>query len=573
MTLPTGTDPLPADLGQDAFGERITVCRWQSPDVAWILGEGRLARYARTPGSDAAGGPGTWTATPVLARRPLEKKDPLAALRPLFDATVWTDVAPNLEPPATADGPPTVRGTQGALYLGTIGEASDAAVDTLWWFDGTGRWHPTGLRSHPRGVPAPVTAIACDPARPNEVWVGTTVGVWYGERTLGAGDAAPTWEWWPRVNGLPEAAVEDLALFSDRGLRLLRAAIAARGVWELRLDVADLQELTYLRAHEDDLRHRDAAIERPRTVAVASTALVPAGTPVRSWHGSPDVRPRVAPRAIVAPTSLQLTRAAPGDPERLRRFQAALRARTGDARVRATGRWDDYFNEVLRDLGAPILPAPHPHDTVGITKAFWDLSMTGAHATAEPWAGARPSEADLYDASAELSEGEVGKTSCTMPRAPLRVDVLVHHRGREPVDGASVRVTLLRWMDPRTRGAARWDDSSRWPATDVPWTAAVNQVLSSADGKTTNADAPGWRFVLGSAATSRRLTLAGQTIDATRAGVATFDLDVSTFRRDRVVLLVAIIRVGAAPALAPAPLRELALGRPDVAVRSLRVAP
>ena len=117
-------------------------------------------RYARTPGSDAGGGPGTWTAAPLLARRPLWKTALFPALRPLFDATVWTDVAPNLEPPAEADGPPTVRGTLGALYLGTIGEASDAAVDTLWWFDGTGSWHPTGLRNHARGVPAPVSGSA-----------------------------------------------------------------------------------------------------------------------------------------------------------------------------------------------------------------------------------------------------------------------------------------------------------------------------------------------------------------------------------------------------------------------------
>ena len=39
--------------------------------------------------------------------------------------------------------------------------------------------------------------------------------------------------------------------------------------------------------------------------------------------------------------------------EQLRRFQAALRSSTGDARIIANGVWDTYFSEVLRDHGAP----------------------------------------------------------------------------------------------------------------------------------------------------------------------------------------------------------------------------
>src|SRR5262249_26066675 len=147
------------------------------------------------------------------------------------------------------------HGLKGAVYLGTIGSADDADVDTLWWFDGTSNWFPTGLRKSPTGVPAPVTAIVCDPAHPEEVWVGTTIGVWRGVRTQ-VGGAAPSWVWEPRVNGLPEAPVEDLAIFSDGSLRLLRAAIASRGSWELRLDVANVVDLTYVRAHDDDLRYR-----------------------------------------------------------------------------------------------------------------------------------------------------------------------------------------------------------------------------------------------------------------------------------------------------------------------------
>ena len=88
VTLPSGTDPPPAgNLDHDSFGEKVTVCRWQSPDVAWILGEGRLQRYARTAGSDAASGPGTLDAgSDPRARASKPKKDTTSADGPLRDA-------------------------------------------------------------------------------------------------------------------------------------------------------------------------------------------------------------------------------------------------------------------------------------------------------------------------------------------------------------------------------------------------------------------------------------------------------------------------------------------------------
>ena len=69
--------------------------------------------------------------------------------------------------------------------------------------------------------------------------------------------------------------------------------------------------------------------------------------------------------------------------------------------MRATGQWDDWFNEVMRDLGAPtVAPA-----TVRLDQAFWTLSMQGAPATAEPWDTPRPTHADLLDFSAGIEEG------------------------------------------------------------------------------------------------------------------------------------------------------------------------
>ena len=565
VTLPHGTAPAAGDLSQDDFGEKIRVCRWQSPDVAWILSEGILKRYSRTAGSDAAAGPGTWKADPIIKKGVKPKKDPTSADGPIRDSAVWTDVAVNLEPPPAAGQPPAQRGTLGSVYLGTIGKADNADVDTLWWFDGTSKWYPTNLRKDPKGVPAPVLAIACDPDHPEEVWVGTTVGVWRGIRTLN-GANPPTWDWEKRLNGLPEAAVEDLAIFSTGGLRLLRAGIAARGVWELRLDVADVADLTYVRAHDDDLRYRARAIEKQRDLVTD-----------RSWHGSPDVRPRRAAVARTAPATLPWTRTTGGiDPELLRRFQSALRSRTGDPRVRATGAWDAYFNEVLRDLGAPLAASPPaPANTVSIDAAFWNTNMTAPHSTAEPWGAGLPSEADLIDFAAPLTEGPLTQTSCTRPAGALKVDILVHHRGLDPVDGANVRVTLLRWIDPKTKNAAKWNDPTTWFSGNVPWTAAVNQVLNSADGKTALAAGPGWQFVLGSSSQSHRLTLAGQTIDTTHSGIVSFDLNLTGVKKDRVVLLIAVIRAGTGAAddiaLAPATLQDLALTSPNVAVRSMRI--
>lgn len=561
--LPSGTAAAAAGPTDDAFGEPITVCRWQHPDVAWILGEGRLERYVRTAGTDTAATPGAWTRELILRKGVKNKKDTTSADGPVRESAVWTDIALNLDPDTDGDGFGEIRGTKGAVYLGTVGNKDNEDVDTLWWFNGIDRWFPTQLRTQrPGGVPAPVTAIACDAAHPEEVWVGTTVGVWHGIRTLNGTTNPPTWAWEPRNHGLPEAAVEDLAIFSHDGLRLLRAAIAARGLWELRLDGANVDDLTYVRAHNDDLRYRARAISIKRDMV----------TP-RSWHGSPDVRPRRAPASVPPPSSLPWTR---GDvnirPELLRRFQAALRSRSGDPRVRPNGVWDAYFNEVLRDLGAPALAAP-PF-TVRLTSAFWTTTMGAPHGTAEAWSTPVPTEAELVDLTPALVEGLATKTSCILPARAAKVEVVVHHRGLAAIDGANVLVTLLRWMDPKPVRTARWFNPATWTtgrATDqhVTWTPAVNQLLNT--GASALPLGPGWAYA-GSTVANRLRILTGQTLDNLHSGIASFDLDLTGLPNGRVVLLAAVVRAGpAALALTSATLQDLALTSPNVAVRSVRI--
>ena len=546
VTLPTATDPLPGNQTQDSIGEDVTVCRWQDPDTAWVLGQTKLHRLTRTAGSHNGGGPGTWTAGEPVIRKNVKKnkKDATSAEGPLRKSPTWTDIAPNVLP-----GPPVVN----ALYMGTVGHPDDTQVDTLWWFDGDRTWHKTGLRA---AVPAPVIAIAIDPALPDEVWVGTTVGVWKGTRTAGP---PPTWSWQQFVNGLPEAAVEDLTIFHDGSLRLLRAAIASRGLWELRLDVPDVDDLSYLRVHDDDLRHR-----------LPSIAVQRDGVTARSWHGSPDVRPRIAPMLVPAPSTLPWRRdTATVTTEALRRFQTALRASTNDPRVVANGLWDAYFSEVLRDHGAPTVSVAGL-DRVQIDKPFWEQHMKAPHATAEPWDPNSPTEGDLLEYTPELREGDVGRTSCELKAAPCKVEVVVHHRGPDTRAGADVRVTLLKWIDPKKKNKASFSDPSTWFVGDVPWTAAVNQVLNSATGAAPGPLTAGWSFV-GTTNATRRRTLTGQTLDPLSAGIATFDINLSGLTNDTVVLLIAVVRAGADIALTAAPLEQLTLNNPQVAVRSVRV--
>lgn len=549
VTLPGATAPPAGNLRHDDFGRRIVACRWQGSEVAWVLGEGRLRRYARTAGSDAAAGPGTWTAETIIERGVKQKKDETKANGPIRDAAVWTDIAVNLEPPTVAGGEPVVRGTRGALYLGTIGKPGDANVDTLWWFNGGERWFATGLRAS--GVNAPVTAIACDPASANEVWVGTTIGVWRGVRDLSDADA-PRWAWTKHVNGLPEAVVQDLAVYSRDGLRLLRAGLAAGGVWELRLDRPDVPTQAYLRAHDDDLRHRDTALLTGRD-----------GRSTRPWHASPDLRPRRAAVAAGTPATLPWMRTSTTliEPEPLRRLQSALRARSGDERVRPTGRWDAAVDSVFASLGATTIEG-----TVRIDRRFWELNMQTPWALAEPWGTSRPSTADLLEFSAEPVPGSGSAASCELPPGPSMVDVLVQHRGLAPMDGGDVHVTLLKWADPQPTPTARHDDAATWPTGDVPWTAAVNEILNSATGTTALTLGSGWSVV------GSRQRLDGQTLDALNPGVASFELDLSGVPTDRLVLLVAVIRAGGDVALAPVPLDSLVLNHANVAARSVRVA-
>lgn len=98
----------------------------------------------------------------------------------------------------------------------------------VWHFDGT-RWDARSGAS----ATAPTSlldvehnAIVVDSKRPNDVYVGADIGVWYSP------DRGQTWK--PLPNGLPDAPVFDLQIHPTQ--RLLRASTHGRGMHEYRLD-------------------------------------------------------------------------------------------------------------------------------------------------------------------------------------------------------------------------------------------------------------------------------------------------------------------------------------------------
>ena len=181
---------------------------------------------------------------------------------------------------------PTVAG---AFYL-----ATSHPLEPLWWWDGA-QCHPTTLGTLPVGTRSPAYSVVVDPATPTVVYVGTTVGVWQGTLTPPAGGNPPTWVWTQYSNGLPEAAVQDLAIgVYPRGggapLRLLRAALQARGLWEVDLDAPGPQQ-TYVRVHPYDTRR---LLPTPRADPL-TLASAPAGPGI--WTGPTSATVITAPAA------------------------------------------------------------------------------------------------------------------------------------------------------------------------------------------------------------------------------------------------------------------------------------
>lgn len=211
-------------------------------------------------------------------------------------------------------------GPLGSCYVTTTGAApgDDATtqqhLDTLWFFDGTDMWYPCGFRTAnaDRGVwtgtqiaaaalGVVVDSVIVDVGHTDRsvVYVATSVGVVRGVLTI-IGGPSFSWTWTLVANGLPEAAVQDLSIHTYNGgsIRLLRAALQARGVWETDLANPTSTPLTFLRAYATDTRR---IVPTPLT---GQTVVGDPGTP--RWDGSPDIVLDVTGTTPANPSELQL---------------------------------------------------------------------------------------------------------------------------------------------------------------------------------------------------------------------------------------------------------------------------
>jgi hypothetical protein len=430
VTLPTGTDPRAADnpnLLQDvlnpiagaAYSDTVgsTDCCSSTYVGNGTTGSGVIAVKLSPAPNDSSGnlvlrgvalyergvvwlvgtragasGPFTWTPMATTPRQDI--KDPLLtdeadftagnALRFLPAAGVVSDICVH---------DPT-RGTLGSCYVTTTGvpfqRGSVVTIprDTLWFFDGTDRWLPTGLRTglstgswaNNDQVTAPALGVLVDPESPSTVYVATSVGVVKGQLTIGGIANAPTYHWdWVRfMNGLPTAAVQDLALFSGSGLKLLRAATQSRGVWEVDLTQNLTKERTYLRLFATDTR---------RVLPTPTGGDLLNGDPHNPthWDDSPDIVIDTTGVARTSPpTEVELgTIPAPGP------ATDQARVSTTDRHVKVHVLPHHRWKDVLPEAKVKVALLRHALPASGVVpiSALWPTLVSAAgSAAAEPTA-------------------------------------------------------------------------------------------------------------------------------------------------------------------------------------------
>jgi hypothetical protein len=447
-------------------------------------------------------------------------------------------------------------------------------------------------------------SVVVDPDDPRIVYVGTAVGVWRGVLTLGA---TPSWDWQPFNTGLPEAPVQDLTItkWPKNGVpqvKLLRAALQSRGVWEVAPGV-DVVTATYLRVHPYDSRRitptdlHDPMFRQPRPErewpldwadrrnrdyrdAAGRPANAPDGTPPGSffWHGSPDIRLRPARATTPVPSlppNLPWT-SAPPDRFWLWSLQTALR--TIDPLIVPDGRWTAPWRDRLAAARVTVGVDPAP-GLDRVDDALWLRAPVQAAFWADPWADGGPTEADLVERVFGAPTPRVGGPSspATSPaslgvlRRPYLVDVCVHHRGRDPLGSGTVAVILLRVPLPT--------NPTTWAALGplvLPTGAGLAALRAALDGLPA-AGGPlpaqltlpaGWSAADAGLPVRRPV----QPVATAAPAVLTFNVDFSTAAAGSRFLFVALVHSTADPiALTGANLSDMVLRSRHAAARSVQV--
>ena len=546
--------PLTAAFGVvgGGFGNVISLA-WVSPTELVVLYRSGILRQTEVT-------PGNWHTDRLV--------DPAAPPAAFAGGARFTEVA-------------AVPGTRD-FYVTTMGAAGSATPDTAYVFDAaTSTFHATGLRRRlppaPLGPLDPAYSVVVDPASTIHVYVGTATGVWRGTRTNATG--GHTWD--PFVNGLPEATVQDLSIWTDPGggasPRLLRAAVQSRGVWETDLAAAT-PVTTYLRGHPfDDRRGGPVVTTDPRAPLTALSVL-----------SSPDVVVRPAWPVASAPAFPQVQVGVPDAPLTSANasafhtwtFQTAFR--WWYPNVRADGQWTDAFGDLIaHDRRTRGMPAGRT-----ITKALWD-AVVGATRLRTDASGHLVRSTDVLDDLAvfrppwqtslapDLTATEVDIMECVVPPAafaglwsvpgrPSVVEVLLHHRASAPTTPLTSSAGLM-WKEVTVGSIPLTEPAQPF----VDWWASASDVPEGSV-----AAPPGWTVVRGSPLTACHVL--DESLDARLPRSVPVPVDL-TAAAGKVVLLVAfassIADGGLRPApAAPATLARLLLEWPHVAARLVYVA-
>jgi hypothetical protein len=404
---------------------RLRALALNSVSLVWMTGSR----------STSATGAFSWVKPTSTAPTPRQRfRDPTAVEKADFDSGKALKFLPAQNLVSDVAVHDANRGDLGSCYVTTIGKPNfttagtpDARIDTLWFFDGKDTWTPTGLRmDNPtfgtwtdpaKRVTAPALGVVVDPESPEIVYVATSVGVVKGVLTIGGTPASPMykWDWDQFMNGLPEAAVQDLSIHwfprqpppDDQKLippvKLLRAALQARGVWETDLGNTVTSPLTYLRLYQSDTRRRVP------TSLSGSTANGEEHPP--RWDNSPDIVIDTTGIArVTPPTEAELRTItdveSPGSLGRV-----AITERHPTAHVLVHHRWPDAAPPA--DVRVALLRNTLPADGVVSLGGLWPVLVAAAQSGTPPltlpdgWSQAGPN----------LFQNPTGPVDVRMPRA------------------------------------------------------------------------------------------------------------------------------------------------------------
>ena len=406
VTLPTGTDPYSGGTRrkQDQSFDVIRMVKWADKDTLYVLGMSNLSRLTRT---------GTKWSQPDF----------------LFITVDFTDTpAPQIPSDLQAISFAPHHAATGSVYVGTLPSNGKVGIGPtavhVWWYNGISDWISTGLQ-----MSGPVYALVVDPDHRNIVYAGSSTGVWKGVGDFGVGQP-PTWVWTHYSDGLPEAAVTDLTIYSnpaDAGNRLLRAATSGRGVWEVALDDVKQGPTMYLRRHRFDSVRQ--ALPVSGAVHPFTTAVLPldASPDVRVWRSStadPPAFPGIAIGAKLSKFHIWLV-------------QSALRS-AGRAVV-VDGTWGPgtaaALAAELKDLAIMLGANPTP-------EAIWKVVLAGNRL---PFDHQPPDFTDITAFLQDEPDTRAGNAaSCVAGDGQMLVFVAAHSRHWRPVLPADSWVTVLK---------------------------------------------------------------------------------------------------------------------------------